>query len=102
MATVKETMKAVSNRIRAKRLIKEYLNTDTVGTKTGGNILCRWGYFYRRGKTVESYVTIIKELLAKHSIPCSIVDSGDRWKNFSGGSSVAQASHFYVEIRIGY
>lgn len=100
MKTVKEKTSTAGNRIRVKRLIKDNLDPDTIGTKKGGNILCRWGYYYSHGMTSIHYVTKIKKLLDQHNIQHRIVNDGDHWAAFSGGASVANQSHFYVEIKI--
>ncbi len=83
-----------------KNLIEDNLFPDTIGTKKGGNILCRWGYFYTHGNTAEVYVEKVKNLLDKHQVQYNIVDSGDIWKTFRGGASVANQSHWYVEIKL--
>jgi len=83
-----------------KKLIKDTLHTDTIGTKRNGNILCRWGYFYRHGKTNEDFVLKVKELLNRNEINFRIVDSGDNWKPFSGGACIANQSHWFVEVHI--
>lgn len=88
------------NRTRIKSLIKDNLHPDSIGTKKGGNIICRWGYFYRRGITVEKYVSQIENLLNVFRVNFNIVDSGDHWSAFRGGASVANQSHWYVEIEI--
>lgn len=100
MTTAEEKNRAAGNRIRIKELIKNALHPDTIGTKKGGNILCRWGYFYTSGVTSQDYVDKIMELLNKHHINFNIVDSGDHWAAFRGGASVANQSHWFVEIKI--
>lgn len=98
--TKKEAANEAANRIRIKRLIKGNLYPDTIGTKKGGNILCRWGYFYSHGKTSIQYVEKVTKLLDQHHIQHRIVNNGDHWVAFRGGASTANQSHFYVEIKI--
>ena len=100
MSTVKEKINEAGNRTRIKRLIKDNLNPDTIGTKKGGNILCRWGYFYTHGATAEDYAMKIRRLLTNNKIPYRIVDCGNHWAAFRGGASVANQSHFYVEVHV--
>ena len=83
-----------------KTLLSEELHPDTIGTKHGGNSLLRWGFFYTHGKTAKQYVAKVSAVLTARQIEHKVVDSGEVWKNFKGGASVAASSHFYVEVKI--
>jgi hypothetical protein len=88
-------------RSKARQLIADNLHPDTVGISKGGRLLCRWGFFYTHGRTSAKYVEAVQKLLAEHGIGGTVVDHGSVWKDFRGGASVANQSHFYVEIEIG-
>ena len=101
MLTVKEKVQAAGTRVKVKRLIIDELHADTINTKKGGNILCRWGYFYSHGATAEDYAMQVRKLLTNHNIPYRIIDCGNHWAPFRGGASVANQSHFWVEVYVG-
>lgn len=82
------------------RTVLKELNPDTIGTKKNGAILCRWGYYYRHGKTDLAFAEAVKSKLDENDIDYSDIDSGDHWTSFKGGASVANSSHFWVEIKL--
>ena len=82
-----------------KELLSE-LHPNTIGYRKNGNILCRWGFFYSHGGSSEKCVEKVKALLDLHNVRYSIADSGEVWKAFRGGASVANQSHWFVEIKI--
>jgi hypothetical protein len=85
MSETKVNMKEIKNTIFA----------DSYSQKDGV-VTVRWGFFYTMGRTTEKYVETVKA-----SFPgCTIVDSGQVWKPFRGGASVAQGSHFFVKFSI--
>ena len=84
----------------ARKLIAENLHPDSLGKNKAGNLVARWGFFYTHGRTAEGYVTKVTALLTEAGIAFEIVDSGEVWKDFRGGASVANQSHFYVEIKL--
>lgn len=71
---------------------------DTIGVKKGGNIVVRRGYYYRNGMDSAKFADTIARLVAAKNIPLVVADHGDQWKAFSGGASVANSSHFWVEL----
>lgn len=42
----------------------------------------------------------VSTTLTKANIPFEIVDSGEKYVPFRGGDTVAQGSHWYVEVKI--
>ena len=84
-----------------RKLVKENLNPSCVGTTKNGNIVFRWSFFYTNGNDSSKYVTAIITLLSKHHVTnYSIVDDGEVWKNFKGGASVSNQSHWYVILEV--
>ena len=75
--------------------IKYELHMDTI-SKKNGIITVRHGYYYRHGKTAETYENRVKEKFPN----ATILDSGDHWAPFRGGQSVAQGSHFFVKFTL--
>lgn len=73
---------------------------DTVGRNKAGNIVVRKGYFYRNGMDVDRFENTIQGILVSHKIYAQVVNKGDVWRPFRGGASVAQQSHFYVELAV--
>ena len=75
--------------------IKYELHMDTISKKKGV-ITVRHSYYYRHGKTAETYVNRVKEKFPN----AKILESGDQWAPFRGGQSVAQGSHFFVKFTL--
>ena len=82
-----------------KSLLKS--GADTVGKKKNGNIIVRREFFYRHGGTAESFAEKISSILTNADVRHNIIDKGEEWKAFRGGASVANQSHWWVEIAIG-
>lgn len=72
---------------------------DTVGKKKDGTFMVRRGYFYRNGMDAERFRDVVVKSLESHGFSCQVVDHGDHWAAFRGGSTVAQGSHFWVQVR---
>ena len=75
--------------------LKKDLGASTL-SKRSGVYTARWSYFYRHNVTVENKIAKVKSVLPN----ANIVDSGDVWKSFRGGASVANQSHWYVKFTI--
>lgn len=71
---------------------------DTIGVKKGGNIVIRRGYYYSNGMSSAKFADSIAQLIAANGIALKVADHGDQWKAFRGGASIANQSHFWVEL----
>lgn len=71
---------------------------DGVGKKKDGTIVVRRGYFYRNGMDSEKFAAGVTARLAAAGIPLTVKDHGDHWTSFNGGASLANSSHFWVEL----
>jgi hypothetical protein len=72
---------------------------DSVSKRRDGSIVIRRGFFYRHGQDAESYkIAICKELNSCDGMPYAIKDYGEKWTAFRGGASLANQSHWFVEI----
>lgn len=60
-------------------------------SKTKGNYIIRRGFFYNTSSP-EYMINRLKERFPD----VIIIDSGQKWKAFRGGDSVAQGSHYWV------
>lgn len=86
----------MSNGITLKE-VKEKLGwMDSVGKKKNGNFVVRQGFFYKMGKTIDRYIEAVKAEFPN----AKIIDSGEVWKPFRGGASLANQSHFFVEFKL--
>lgn len=75
--------------------VKERLRVDTASVKNG-TYLVRRGFFYSHGKTAADL-----EGQVRAAFPgAKIIDSGEVWKAFRGGASVAQQSHWFVRFTL--
>jgi signal peptidase I len=72
---------------------------DTVGRK-GDNVLVRKGYFYSNGGSEDKVADRAISTLAAAGIKARVMRTGDVWKPFKGGASIAAQSHWWVELRI--
>ena len=93
-------MKTMSMKKTARQVLAD-LVPDTMSVNKRGNLILRWSFFYTFGRTAQRYVTAVTAELTKHGIPHTIVAGGQVWKDFRGAASVAQQSHFYVEVKLG-
>lgn len=81
-----------------RQALAEYV--DAVGRRKDGTIIVRRGYFYRGGLTADKFAECVTKRLVANGINAQCVDSGDVWKPFRGGDSIAQGSHFYAVFRV--
>ena len=75
--------------------IKEAVHCDTISRKNGV-ITIRRGFFYSHGGSADK---IAARVLTAYPT-ATIVDSGEVWKPFRGGASVANQSHWYVKFTL--
>ena len=73
---------------------------DSISKNKSGNIVFRDSFFYRFGYDKEKFTSKVSTTLTKANIPFEIVDSGEKYVPFRGGDTVAQGSHWYVEVKI--
>jgi hypothetical protein len=76
--------------------IKKKLGAELVSKNKRGNYVAYWGFFYTFGKTANNYAIKVKGVLPESNI----VNCGQHWAPFRGGSTVKQGSHFWVEFTI--
>lgn len=75
--------------------MKDILGVDTI-SKKGKVITVRRGFFYTLGHSEQD---VINRIL-KHFPHAKIIDSGEVWKQFKGGSSVTNQSHWFVKFTL--
>jgi len=76
-------------------------HADVVTKLKNGNYIFRRGFFYRNGSSAETFKDDIVGLLkSKFSGVFEVVEFKETWKAFSGRSSVANSSHWSVEIKV--
>lgn len=78
--------------------IKQFVHADQISRAKDGSIIFRNGYFYRHGNTSDQFRNYVSASLNQRGIDHVVVDHGDHWTPFNGGSSLARSSHFYVRI----
>lgn len=71
---------------------------DSIGKNKVGAIVVRRGFFYRNGNSSEKFTATVKSLLEQCGYDFKIVRDGEHYAPFRGGASVANQSHWYVEI----
>ncbi len=75
--------------------IQHALACDTISRKSGV-ITVRWGFYYTHGRDENTYLARVLNAFPG----ASIADSGQVWKAFRGGASIANQSHFWVKFEM--
>lgn len=75
--------------------VKEKVSADSYSV-LAGVFTVREGFFYKHGKTTEDLRA--KVLTAFPS--AAIIGSGEVFKAFRGGASIANSSHWYVKFTV--
>jgi hypothetical protein len=75
--------------------VKFKLRVDTCSRKDDVYTV-RCGFFYRMGKTADTYRDRVLEVYPS----AKIISFGEVYKPFRGGASVANSSHWYVVFQL--
>lgn len=78
--------------------LRDIIMPDSISKRKDGMVVLRRGFFYRDNKTAESFANRVESALRSCTMPGSVIDSGEVWKPFKGGASVANQSHWYVVV----
>ena len=78
--------------------IREAVYADTVGKRRDGTFILRSGFFYRHGRTAETFAARVVTDLKAAGIEAHVVDKGEQWKAFKGGASIANSTHWWVIV----
>jgi len=71
---------------------------DSIGKNKVGAIVIRRGFFYRNGMSCTKFTEQVDTALKAAGLEFTIVRDGEHYAPFRGGASVANQSHWYVEI----
>ncbi len=77
---------------------KADIRADTISKRKDGTVVLRRGFFYKHGFSADQFVNHIMSRLIDYGISARIVDSGEVWKAFKGGSTTANSSHWFVVL----
>lgn len=75
--------------------LKEKIHADGYSVKNGVFTL-RWGFFYTMGKNTQTHIDKVKAVFPD----AEILHAQEIWKAFSGGSSLANSSHWVVKFTL--
>ena len=89
----------MSINIKAIKATVGSFSSDSISRKRNGNIVIRKTFYYRHGTTADSFLGNIEAKLQNAGIDYTVVDYGEVWKPFKGGSTIANSSHWFVEIK---
>ena len=83
-----------------KKIVEEQLSNigshpDQI-TVSKGVITIREGFFYTSGRTTEQVVNKVLQAFPT----AEIIDSGEVWKAFRGGTPTARQSHWFVKFQV--
>ena len=82
--------------------LKDTVPCSTIGKKRdgSGDIIFRDEYYYRQGRTPESFAVAVEKRMTKMGLIFTRTDCGDNWAPFSGGASTANSSHFWATYQV--
>ena len=81
--------------------MRRLIGASTLSKRRNGNYLARWPFFYTHGQTLDGQTLDKKANQVVKALPQAVVVNHDCvLKNFNGGASVANQSHFSVEFKI--
>lgn len=72
---------------------------DDIVKHKDGTFTLRRSYFYTNGKTKKDFEKVVLSRLEKEGYLATMIDSGNVWKEFKGGSTVKNQSHWWVKIK---
>jgi len=99
--TIKQVKKEEMMPNNMMKILKNTVSADSFGKNKDGNFVLRRGFFYRNNLTAQYFVDSVRKALAKRNdIEFEIVESGEVWKAFRGGASLANSSHWWVIVRV--
>lgn len=83
------------------RALKNAGYVQAVGRKQNGDIVARRGFFYRNGKTSADFDQYVRNVLNQAGLEDKyyVVESGEVWKPFRGGATLANQSHWFSVVR---
>lgn len=83
------------------KAVREALGSyvDSIGKNKAGDIVVRKGFFYTHGMDSERFSSHCLKRIREAGFDVIVMDSGEVWKPFRGGASVACSSHWYVTFR---
>jgi hypothetical protein len=73
-------------------------HADSIGKNKAGAIVIRKGFFYRNGWSSGEFTYFVDHKLREAGLSFKIVRDGEHYAPFRGGATVAQSSHWYVEL----
>ena len=71
---------------------------DTVGRNKEGYIVVRRGFYYTHGRDANDFADQVRNGCKLAGVNAIVTGCGEVWKDFAGGKSVAQNSHWWVEL----
>lgn len=95
-----EVKKPATLRKMTSALLGSITFADDITNHKDGTFTLRQGYFYTNGKTEKDFEKSILSSLKKEGYSAvAVIDSGNIWKEFKGGASVKNQSHWWVKIK---
>lgn len=83
------------------KLVREALSgvADSVSCRNGV-WTARRGFYYHLGGSTEKFVVDVRNALLAKGLTGQLEDSGEVWKPFKGGASLAKQSHWFVKFNL--
>ena len=91
-------MKNTGSKMTVMKALRNSAGFDSVSRNRDGNVVVRSSFFYRNGITAQNFESLVRSVLNRAGLidKYHVVESGEVWKAFSGGASVARGSHRYI------
>ena len=83
------------------KVFKEGVFADQVTRRAADDTyLFRRTFFYRSGGTPEKFAAAMIAEIQELGYDARVVEAGEHWAAFKGGSSVAASSHWFARMEI--
>lgn len=89
-------------KVTTKFLKENILAADVISKKRdgSGNFIFRKSFYYKFGNNKHTFADKISGELTEMGIKHEVIDKGEKYVVFRGGSSVAQGSHWWVTVKV--
>ncbi len=88
-------------KVNVRQILSNAAHPDGIGRNKAGNLVLRWGYYYRtQAGRMETHKANVALAMRQAGIPFEFVGDGDHFAAFRGGAPLARQSHTWLEIKV--
>jgi hypothetical protein len=81
-------------------LIRSITWADDSTAQANGVFILRKSFFYKNGKTESHFEKDVVNRIKKEGYQVQVLDTGTVEKDFKGGASVKNQSHWWVKVKV--